>query len=59
MFVNLDRYGNTSSASIPLFLVEAQRAGLIEDWTLVFLSGVGAGLTWGSAYLTWCELSAA
>ena len=53
VFVNIDRYGNTSSASIPLCLVEAERAGQVAAGTRVLLSGVGAGLTWGSAYLVW------
>jgi len=53
VLVNIDRYGNTSSASIPLGLVEAVDDGRIKPGTRVLLSGVGAGLTWGSAYLTW------
>ena len=59
VFVNIDRYGNTSSASIPLCLVEAERAGQIASGTRVLLSGVGAGLTWGSAYLVWANGRAA
>ena len=59
VFVNIDRYGNTSSASIPLCLVEAERAGQITGGTRVLLSGVGAGLTWGSAYLVWPDGRAA
>ena len=53
VLVNIDRYGNTSSASIPLGLVEAVEDGRIKPGTRVLLSGVGAGLTWGSAYMTW------
>ena len=53
VFVNIDRYGNTSSASVPLCLVEAEEAGLLEAGTEVLLSAVGAGLTWGSALVTW------
>jgi 3-oxoacyl-[acyl-carrier-protein] synthase III len=53
VYVNVDRYGNTSSASIPLGLVEAVEDGRIKPGTRVLLSGVGAGLTWGSAYMTW------
>jgi 3-oxoacyl-[acyl-carrier-protein] synthase-3 len=59
VFVNIDRYGNTSSASIPLCLVEAERDGQIASGTRVLLSGVGAGLTWGSAYLVWSNGRAA
>jgi 3-oxoacyl-[acyl-carrier-protein] synthase-3 len=53
VFMNIDRYGNTSSASIPLCLAEARDQGLLEDGTRVLMSAVGAGLTWGSAYMTW------
>ncbi|HXY93402.1 MAG TPA: beta-ketoacyl-ACP synthase III [Acidimicrobiia bacterium] len=51
--VNIDRYGNTSAASIPLVLAEAADDGRITDGDLVLLSGFGAGLTWGSAVLRW------
>lgn len=53
VLMNIDRYGNTSSASIPICLTEALRDGLLEDGTRVLMSAVGAGLTWGSAYMTW------
>lgn len=49
----LDRTGNTSSASIPLALVDAVRAGRVSDGDLVLLTGFGAGMTWGSALLRW------
>ena len=55
VFMNIDRYGNTSSASIPLCLAEARDQGLLEDGTRVLMSAVGAGLTWGSAYMTWAN----
>ncbi|MET0628440.1 MAG: beta-ketoacyl-ACP synthase III [Acidimicrobiia bacterium] len=51
--VNIDRYGNTSAASIPLVLAEAADDGRLQDGDLVLLSGFGAGLTWGSAVLRW------
>ena len=51
--VNIDRYGNTSAASIPLVLAEAADEGRLSDGDLVLLSGFGAGLTWGSALLRW------
>ena len=51
--VNIDRYGNTSAASIPLVLAEAADDGRLHDGDLVLLSGFGAGLTWGSALLRW------
>jgi len=51
--VNLDRFGNTSAASIPLAITEAADAGRITDGDLVLLSGFGAGMTWGSVVLRW------
>ena len=53
IFVNVHRYGNTSSASIPLALDEAHRGGRIKEGDLVLLVGFGAGLTWGSAIIRW------
>jgi len=53
VYTNLDRYGNTSSASIPIALGEANRAGLIKDGDLVLLASFGAGLTWGAAVIEW------
>ena len=53
VFVNIERYGNTSSASIPLCLVEAEEAGVLTGGANILLSAVGAGLTWGSALVTW------
>jgi 3-oxoacyl-[acyl-carrier-protein] synthase-3 len=49
----LDRTGNTSSASIPLALVDALDAGRVNDGDLVLLVGFGAGMTWASALLRW------
>jgi 3-oxoacyl-[acyl-carrier-protein] synthase-3 len=51
--VNIDRYGNTSSASIPLALFEAVDDGRVTDGDLVLCSGFGAGMTWASALLRW------
>jgi 3-oxoacyl-[acyl-carrier-protein] synthase-3 len=51
--VNVDRYGNTSSGSIPLALAEAQADGRLHDGDLVLMTGMGAGLTWGSALMEW------
>jgi 3-oxoacyl-[acyl-carrier-protein] synthase-3 len=51
--VNIDRYGNTSAASIPLALAEAADDGRVRDGDLVLMSGFGAGMTWGSALLRW------
>ena len=51
--VNIDRYGNTSAASIPIALAEAADDGRMKDGDLVLLSGFGAGMTWASAVLRW------
>ena len=51
--VNVDRYGNTSSGSIPLALADARAQGLLRDGALVLMTGMGAGLTWGSALIEW------
>ncbi|MEO1614460.1 MAG: beta-ketoacyl-ACP synthase III [Planctomycetota bacterium] len=51
VFVNLNRYGNTSGASIPLALDEAARAGRLKPGDLVLLCGFGSGLAWGTALL--------
>jgi|SRR5271165_3872921 len=52
-FVNVDRYGNTSAASIPIALDEARRAGRIKPGDLTLLVAFGAGLTYGSALIRW------
>lgn len=49
--VNLDRYGNTSAASIPILMDEWKKLGHIKEGDRVILSGFGAGLTWGAALL--------
>jgi 3-oxoacyl-[acyl-carrier-protein] synthase III len=59
MVVNVDRYGNTSSGSIPLALADAQAEGRLQEGKLVLMTGMGAGLTWGSALLEWTERKAA
>lgn len=52
-FVNLDRYGNTSGASIPLALDEATQAGKIKKGDTVVVVGFGAGLTWAAGVMKW------
>ena len=52
-YVNLDRYGNTSAASIPIALDEARRLGRIKRGDLTLLVAFGAGLTYGSALIRW------
>ncbi|MDQ3931461.1 MAG: 3-oxoacyl-ACP synthase, partial [Actinomycetota bacterium] len=49
----VERYGNTSAASIPIALEEARTAGRLQPGTRVLLTSFGAGLTWGSCLLTW------
>jgi 3-oxoacyl-[acyl-carrier-protein] synthase III len=51
--VNVDRFGNTSSGSIPLALADAQAEGRLQPGKLVLMTGMGAGLTWGSALMRW------
>jgi 3-oxoacyl-[acyl-carrier-protein] synthase-3 len=55
MVVNVDRYGNTSSGSIPLGLADAETDGRLQEGAVVLMTGMGAGLTWGSALLEWTE----
>lgn len=52
-YVNIDRYGNTSAASIPIALDEAVRAGKIERGDIVLMAAFGAGLTWGASVVRW------
>ena len=53
VMLNLDCYGNTSAASIPIALDEAVRRGRIKQDSLVMLGAFGAGLTWASALIRW------
>jgi len=53
MFNNIEKYGNTTAASIPLALYEARAAGLVRDGALVCLAAFGAGFTWASALIRW------
>ncbi len=57
VFVNLEEYGNTSSASIPLALAEAWEQGHIAAGDNVLLVGFGAGLTWGATAIRWLHES--
>jgi 3-oxoacyl-[acyl-carrier-protein] synthase-3 len=52
-YVNIDRYGNTSAASIPIALDECARNGKLAPGNLLLLAAFGAGLTWGSALIRW------
>lgn len=53
VLLNIDRYGNTSSASIPIALDEAVRGGRLRRGDLVLITAMGAGLTWGTIILRW------
>ncbi|MFN2472065.1 MAG: beta-ketoacyl-ACP synthase III [Gaiellaceae bacterium] len=55
--VNVDRYGNTSSGSIPLAMADAAADGRLLPGELVLMTGMGAGLTWGSALMEWTTVS--
>jgi 3-oxoacyl-[acyl-carrier-protein] synthase III len=55
LMVNIDRVANTSSASIPLALAEAERDGRLEPGAIVALSAFGAGFVWGSGVISWKE----
>jgi 3-oxoacyl-[acyl-carrier-protein] synthase-3 len=53
VFVNTDRYGNSSAATVPLALDQAVRSGRIQPGHKVILAAFGGGLTWGSAFIRW------
>jgi 3-oxoacyl-[acyl-carrier-protein] synthase III len=53
MIINLDRYGNTSSGSIPLTLDECMQEGKIRAGSNLLLSGFGGGLAWGTGLFRW------
>lgn len=53
VFVNVDKYGNTSAASIPLALYEAEKTGRLKRGDLVLTVGFGAGLVWGASLIRW------
>ena len=53
VMLNMDRYGNTSAASIPIALDEAVREGRLKEGNVVMLGAFGAGLTWASALIRW------
>jgi len=52
-WINIDRYGNTSSASMPITLDEANRAGKLHEGDVIAMMAIGAGMTWGGAVLRW------
>ena len=52
-WINIDRYGNTSSASMPITLDEANRTGRLKKGDVIAMMAIGAGMTWGSAIWRW------
>ncbi|WP_227766724.1 beta-ketoacyl-ACP synthase III [Zhaonella formicivorans] len=55
VYINLDRYGNTSAASVPVALDEAVKAGKVKKGDVVLLVAFGAGLTWGASVIEWSK----
>jgi 3-oxoacyl-[acyl-carrier-protein] synthase-3 len=53
VYINIERYGNTSSASIPVALDEANRSGRLKPGDLVLLDAFGGGFTWGAVMIRW------
>lgn len=53
IFLNIDKYGNTSSATIPIAMDEVQREGKVKAGDLMLLCSFGTGVTWGSAVIRW------
>jgi len=53
VFVNVETYGNTSAASVPIALDEAVRAGRLREGDVVLLVACGGGLTWAGAAIRW------
>lgn len=52
-YINMDRYGNTSSASIPIALNELNEKGLIERGNKILMTGFGGGMTWATMLISW------
>ena len=52
--MTISKYGNTSTASIPLLLDDMQKKGMLKQGDKIILSGFGAGMTWGAVLLEWC-----
>ncbi|MEE9392242.1 MAG: beta-ketoacyl-ACP synthase III [Planctomycetota bacterium] len=53
VYINLDRFGNTSAASVPIAFDEVKRAGRLKEGDLISMVAFGAGLAWGSALIRW------
>ncbi|BBB92105.1 MAG TPA: beta-ketoacyl-ACP synthase III [Methylomusa anaerophila] len=55
VLVNIDKYGNTSAASIPIVLDEALKSGRVKNGDILVLVGFGGGLTWAASVVKWCK----
>ncbi|MBI3948241.1 MAG: ketoacyl-ACP synthase III [Armatimonadetes bacterium] len=55
VFANVDRFGNTSAASVPIAFDQARREGRVKEGAIIVFVGFGAGLTWGATVLRWSE----
>ena len=55
VFVNIEKYGNASAASIPIAMAEAYQSGKLKKGEIIALSGFGAGLTWASCIMKWAK----
>ncbi len=53
VYINIDRFGNTSAGSVPIAMCEAEDAGLFEKDKLIIIAAFGSGLTWGAARIRW------
>jgi len=53
VFNNIQKYGNTTAATLPIALTEARQQGRVKDGDIVVLSAFGSGFTWGSVILRW------
>jgi len=53
VYINIDRYGNTSAASIPIALYEAVESGLVSSGDIILMVAFGAGFTWGGVVMRW------
>jgi 3-oxoacyl-[acyl-carrier-protein] synthase-3 len=51
--VNIQRYGNTSSASLPITFDEANRAGRLRQGDIIAMMAIGAGMAWGAGVVRW------
>ena len=56
VYINIDKYGNTSAASIPIALFDAIDEKKIKDGNILLIAGFGAGFTWGANLIKWREI---